>query len=132
MTILFQDQTQVKPKVAMIGVGKLGQDCAEVMASHYDVVGYDIVPRSPTFPMCQTIKAPKEGRRPCRPEGLRRYDADPRFEGHERKNAPDRQREPTPHRGRRGRGRQARAPCREAAAVVAGTFRPVPRRWTCG
>ena len=26
-------------KVAMIAVGKLGQDCAEVMADHYDVVG---------------------------------------------------------------------------------------------
>ena len=46
----------------MIGVGKLGQDCAEVMASHYDVVGYDIVPRSPTFPMCQTIKEGVLGR----------------------------------------------------------------------
>jgi UDPglucose 6-dehydrogenase len=43
-------------KVAMIGVGKLGQDCAEVMAEHYDVVGYDIEPRSPTFPMCSTIQ----------------------------------------------------------------------------
>ena len=32
-------------KVAMIGVGKLGQDCAEVMALHYDTVGYDICSR---------------------------------------------------------------------------------------
>lgn len=40
----------------MIGVGKLGQDCAEVMAEHYDVVGYDIVQRSPTFPMKSTIQ----------------------------------------------------------------------------
>lgn len=44
-------------KVAMIGVGKLGQDCAEVMAdAGYEVVGYDISPRSPKFPMKGTIK----------------------------------------------------------------------------
>ena len=43
-------------KVAMIGVGKLGQDCAEVMALHYDVVGYDLAPRSPSFPMRSTIQ----------------------------------------------------------------------------
>lgn len=43
-------------KVAMIGVGKLGKDCAEVMAEHYDVVGYDIEPRNPTFPMMPTIQ----------------------------------------------------------------------------
>lgn len=43
-------------KVAMIGVGKLGQDCAEVMAQHYDVVGYDVVPRTPLFPMKNTIE----------------------------------------------------------------------------
>jgi UDPglucose 6-dehydrogenase len=43
-------------KVAMIGVGKLGQDCAEVMAEQYDVVGYDVEPRSPTFPMRDTIR----------------------------------------------------------------------------
>lgn len=42
---------------AMIGCGKLGQDCAEVMAEHYDVVGYDIEPRSPTFPMKESIAA---------------------------------------------------------------------------
>lgn len=40
----------------MIGVGKLGQDCAEVMASAgNDVVGYDIEPRNPAFPMMPTI-----------------------------------------------------------------------------
>jgi len=43
-------------KVAMIGVGKLGQDCAEVMAdAGYDVVGYDVEPRLPMFPMKDTI-----------------------------------------------------------------------------
>lgn len=43
-------------KVAMIGVGKLGQDCAEVMAEQYDVVGYDVEPRTPAFPMKDTIR----------------------------------------------------------------------------
>ncbi len=41
----------------MIGVGKLGQDCAEVMSdAGYNVVGYDVAPRSPTFKMCNTIE----------------------------------------------------------------------------
>lgn len=40
----------------MIGVGKLGQDCAEVMAEQYDVVGYDVMPRTPAFPMRDTIE----------------------------------------------------------------------------
>lgn len=40
----------------MIGVGKLGQDCAEVMAEQYDVVGYDVEPRNPAFPMMPTIR----------------------------------------------------------------------------
>lgn len=41
----------------MIGCGKLGQDCAEVMAKHYNVVGYDVSPRTPSnFPMKQTIE----------------------------------------------------------------------------
>lgn len=43
-------------KVAMIGVGKLGQDCAEIMAQQYDVVGYDVEVRTPSFPMCYTIQ----------------------------------------------------------------------------
>ena len=43
-------------KVAMIGVGKLGQDCAEVMLEHYDVVGYDVEPRTPAFEMKATIQ----------------------------------------------------------------------------
>lgn len=50
-------------KVAMIGVGKLGQDCAEVMADHYDLVGYDVVPRDPeNFKMCGTIEEAVSGR----------------------------------------------------------------------
>jgi len=43
-------------KVAMIGVGKLGQDCAEVMSQHYDVVGYDVSPRTPSFIMKSSIE----------------------------------------------------------------------------
>jgi len=43
--------------VAMIGVGKLGQDCAEVMAEHYQLVGYDVEPRSPSnFSMAPSIE----------------------------------------------------------------------------
>lgn len=55
-------------KIAMIGVGKLGQDCAEVMADQkevygYDVVGYDVLPRSPkNFPMKASIKEAVEDR----------------------------------------------------------------------
>ena len=33
-------------KVGFVGLGKLGLACAEVMAEHYDVTGYDIYPRS--------------------------------------------------------------------------------------
>jgi len=43
-------------KVAMIGVGKLGEPCATVMSKHYDVVGYDLEPRNPPFSMKSTIK----------------------------------------------------------------------------
>jgi UDPglucose 6-dehydrogenase len=33
-------------KVGFIGIGKLGMPCAEAMAVHYDVTGYDIYPKS--------------------------------------------------------------------------------------
>ena len=33
-------------KVGFIGLGKLGLTCAEVMADHYNVTGYDIYPRT--------------------------------------------------------------------------------------
>jgi UDPglucose 6-dehydrogenase len=49
-------------KAAMIGVGKLGQDCAEVMSTVYDVVGYDVEPRNPSFPMRNTIEEAVVGR----------------------------------------------------------------------
>lgn len=35
-------------KVTMIGLGKLGLPCAEVMAEHYNVYGYDVAPVDPT------------------------------------------------------------------------------------
>lgn len=43
-------------KVSMIGCGKLGQDCAEVMHRYYDVVGYDVEERSCEFPMVTSIE----------------------------------------------------------------------------
>lgn len=46
----------------MIGCGKLGQDCAEVMSQHYDVIGYDVVSRSRAFPMVESIKDAVIGR----------------------------------------------------------------------
>jgi UDPglucose 6-dehydrogenase len=40
-------------KIGFIGLGKLGLDCAEVFAEHYDVYGYDIYPRaSNTVKVC--------------------------------------------------------------------------------
>jgi UDPglucose 6-dehydrogenase len=50
-------------KVAMIGCGKLGLPCAEVMSQHYDVVGYDVV-KDPAaqIPLLDTIKDAVEHR----------------------------------------------------------------------
>jgi UDPglucose 6-dehydrogenase len=60
---MFSNQLNiVMTKVAMIGVGKLGQDCAEIMAEQYDVVGYDVDMRTPSFPMRETIKEAVEDR----------------------------------------------------------------------
>ena len=36
----------MKKKIGFIGIGKLGLDCAEVMAEQHEVRGYDIYPRS--------------------------------------------------------------------------------------
>ena len=33
-------------KIGFVGLGKLGLDCAEVMAEKYTVHGYDIYPRT--------------------------------------------------------------------------------------
>jgi UDPglucose 6-dehydrogenase len=41
---LFEEKVKPMKKVAMIGLGKLGMPCAEVMSEHYDVTGYDITP----------------------------------------------------------------------------------------
>lgn len=44
-------------KVSMIGCGNLGLNCAEVMAEHYNVVGFDISNRNPSnFSMVATIR----------------------------------------------------------------------------
>ncbi len=44
-------------KAAMVGVGKLGQACAEVMAETYPLVGYDVAPREPkNFPMVDSVQ----------------------------------------------------------------------------
>ena len=48
---------KLKTKVSMIGVGKLGQSCAEVMANTYEVVGYDLLNRDPiNFSMVDSIE----------------------------------------------------------------------------
>lgn len=44
-------------KVGFIGLGKLGLPCAEAMAKHYDVTGYDIYPRtSSTVTISDTLE----------------------------------------------------------------------------
>lgn len=44
-------------KVSMIGVGKLGQSCAEVIANNYEIVGYDVKQKSPAnFKMVSSVK----------------------------------------------------------------------------
>jgi UDPglucose 6-dehydrogenase len=43
-------------KVALVGVGKLGLDCGEVLAEHHSVIGFDLEARSPAnFPMAKSI-----------------------------------------------------------------------------
>jgi UDPglucose 6-dehydrogenase len=47
----------MKYKIGFIGVGKLGQACAEMVAEAHDVVGYDIAQRNPeNFVMVSTLK----------------------------------------------------------------------------
>lgn len=50
-------------QVAMIGCGKLGLPCAEVMSQHYNVVGYDVI-KDPTaqIPLLDTIQEAVIGR----------------------------------------------------------------------
>jgi UDPglucose 6-dehydrogenase len=52
----------MKKKIAMIGVGKLGEPCAEAMSQYHDVVGYDVLPRTPIFKMKDTIQEAVEDR----------------------------------------------------------------------
>ncbi len=43
--------------IGFIGVGKLGQACAEMVAEVHDVVGYDVEPRQPeNFKMVSEVK----------------------------------------------------------------------------
>jgi len=49
-------------KVGFIGLGKLGMPCAEVMSNVYDVVGYDIYPRSSSkIRISNTLQSAVEG-----------------------------------------------------------------------
>jgi UDPglucose 6-dehydrogenase len=49
--------------IGFIGVGKLGQACAEMVAEVHDVVGYDIAPREPeNFRMVPTLAEAVQGR----------------------------------------------------------------------
>ena len=42
-------------RIGFVGLGKLGLDCAEVMAEKYTVHGYDIYPRtSNSVKVCDT------------------------------------------------------------------------------
>jgi UDPglucose 6-dehydrogenase len=46
----------------MIGVGKLGNDCAEVLANHHSVIGYDVVQRTPKrFKMAPELRFAVDG-----------------------------------------------------------------------
>jgi len=50
-------------KIGFIGIGKLGQDAAEVMAEKHEVIGYDVVERQPSnFNMVDTIEEVCKGR----------------------------------------------------------------------
>ena len=45
-----------KARVGFVGVGKLGQACAEMVAEVHDVVGYDVMPREPeNFTMVENL-----------------------------------------------------------------------------
>jgi UDPglucose 6-dehydrogenase len=52
-----------KINVGFVGVGKLGQACAEMVAEVHNVVGYDIAPREPeNFSMVPTLTQAVQGR----------------------------------------------------------------------
>ena len=44
-------------RIGFIGLGKLGLDCAEVMAEKHDVVGFDVTSVTPeNFKMVQSLE----------------------------------------------------------------------------
>ena len=48
-------------KIGFIGIGKLGLDCAEVMAEKHEVRGYDVAPRtSDTVKVCDIAELVSE------------------------------------------------------------------------
>ena len=50
--------------IGFIGVGKLGQACAEMVAEVHDVVGFDVMPREPeNFEMVPTLQEAVTGQR---------------------------------------------------------------------
>ena len=50
-------------RIGFVGVGKLGQACAEVMAEQHDVVGHDVEPRTPNnFAMATDLADAVAGR----------------------------------------------------------------------
>lgn len=49
-------------QVGFVGVGKLGKDAAEVLAEHYDVTGYDVVPVETTIKMSTTLAEAVKGK----------------------------------------------------------------------
>ena len=54
--ILTQQEIEMA-SVGFIGVGKLGQACAEMVAEVHDVVGYDVNPVEPeNFTMSNTLE----------------------------------------------------------------------------
>jgi UDPglucose 6-dehydrogenase len=55
---LFEEKVKPMKKVAMIGLGKLGLPCAEVMSEHYDVTGYDVatIETDSEIKICSSLK----------------------------------------------------------------------------
>jgi UDPglucose 6-dehydrogenase len=52
----------MKTRLALIGVGKLGEECGQVLAEYHHIVGYDIAARSPkNFSMANTIAEAADG-----------------------------------------------------------------------
>ena len=55
-TLKYTTQENTMASIGFIGVGKLGQACAEMVAEVHDVVGYDVMPREPeNFTMVENL-----------------------------------------------------------------------------